>query len=162
MVEAALGEKAELSLSTTNEATGGPEAVARLLNTISPEHEHALFEGMRQIDQELAERVRALRLVFEDLVGLDAKGIQRVLREVDGRDLSLSLKAASDDVKVRIRSGLTERAAAALEEEIEMLGPVRVRDVEEAQQRILDTVRALEEAGEIVLRRSGGRDDVIG
>jgi flagellar motor switch protein FliG len=99
--------------------------------------------------------------VFEDLLLVDARGIQRVLRDVDAKDLALALKAASDELKKHIRSNMSERAGQALEEEIEMLGPVRVKDVEAAHARIIESVRTLSDSGEIMIAGRGGGDDII-
>jgi flagellar motor switch protein FliG len=96
--------------------------------------------------------------VFEDITSLDNKTIQRVLREVDSRELALALKAVSDELKEHIMKNMSERAASALREEMEFMGPVRVRDVEAAQTKIIGTIRNLEETGEIILADRGGDD----
>ena len=99
--------------------------------------------------------------VFEDLLLVDSKGIQRVLRDIDTKDLALALKAASDELKKHIRSNMSERAGQALEEEIEMLGPVRMKDVEAAHARIIEVVRGQSDTGEIMISGRGGGDDII-
>ncbi len=99
--------------------------------------------------------------VFEDLLLIDGRGIQRVLRDVDTKELALALKAASDDLKQHITTNMSERAAGALEEEIEVMGPVRVRDVESAHTHIIEVVRALEQSGEIMIRKNGVNDEII-
>ena len=100
-----------------------------------------------------------MMFVFEDIITIDAKSIQRVLRDVENRELALALKAASPELKAHIKSNISERAAEALEEEIEMMGPVRVKDVEGAHSRIIDVVRSLQESGEIVVATGGGEGD---
>lgn len=161
LVEAGLGDKTDLSLSQEMTVSGGPAAVARLLNLAGQDVEKEMLEAFGTRDAEVAGRVKALMFVFEDLLLIDGKGIQRVLREVDTKDLALALKAASEELRQHIRSNMSERAAGALEEEMEILGPVRVRDVEAAHARIIESVRALEEAGEILIRSRGGNDDII-
>jgi flagellar motor switch protein FliG len=98
---------------------------------------------------------------FEDIIHVDDRGVQRILKEIDQRDLSLSLKAAGPDVGNKIFKNMSERAGALLKEEISYLGPVRLRDVEESQRRIVDVVRRLEETGEIIVQGRGGQDDVV-
>ena len=98
--------------------------------------------------------------VFEDIVTLDDRSIQKVLREVDTKDLALALKTASEDVAGRIYRNMSKRAADMLKEDIEFMGPVRLRDIEEAQQKVVATIRRLEEAGEIIISR-GGEDEVV-
>lgn len=159
VVERSLGTDSALSLSHDMAVAGGPASVASVLNLIPGALEKELLEGIAQQDHELCEEIKSLMFVFEDIVKLDDKSIQRVLREVETRTLALALKAASDELKQRIRGVLSQRATNALEEEMEFIGPVRVRDVEAAQAEIVRTVRALEETGEVVI--GGGTDDYI-
>ncbi len=140
-------------------AAGGPERVARLLNLAGEAFEKPMLEAMDQRDQGLAARVRQLMFTFEDLLRVDARGLQRVLREVEGKELAMALKVASDELKAHLRKAMSERAASALDEEIEMLGPVRVKDVEAAHAHIIESVRALAQAGEITLQGAGGGGD---
>jgi flagellar motor switch protein FliG len=161
LVEAGLGSKTDLTLSQEMTVSGGPAAVARLLNLAGQELEREMLDALGLRDAEVAGRVKALMFVFEDLLLVDGKGIQRVLREIETKDLALALKAASEELRQHIRVNMSERAAGALEEEMEILGPVRVRDVEAAHARIIESVRALEEAGEIMIRNRGGNDDII-
>ena len=162
LVETGLGSKTDLSLSQEMTLSGGPAAVAQLLNRTAGTLEKQLLETISQKNADIATQIKNLMFVFEDLQLLDGKGIQRLLREVDGKELALALKAASPELKQHIRSNMSERAAAALEEEIEMLGPVRVREVEAAHTRIIELMRSLEESGEILVRGRGGNDDIIG
>jgi flagellar motor switch protein FliG len=157
IVEAALSGKADLSLTQMMQS-GGPESVANVLNYSTASMERALLDAIGEHNQDLAEEIKNLMFVFEDIVNLDKKAIQRVLREVDGRDLAMALKAASDEVKNYIIKNMSERASAALLEEIEFMGAVRVKDVEEAQAKIIATIRNLEESGEIMLADRSGDD----
>ena len=109
---------------------------------------------------ELAEEIKKLMFVFEDVVLLDNRSVQRVLREVESQDLAMALKGASSEVADKIFSNMSTRASEMLKEDIEFMGPVRLRDVEEAQQRIVNVIRHLEEMGEIVIARGGG-DEII-
>ena len=142
-------------------AGGGAAAVARVLNQTGGDLGKEIMEQLGERDADVAAGVKALMFVFEDLLQVDGKGVQRLLREVESRELAIALKAASDELKAHIRANMSERAAGALEEEMEMLGPVRVKDVQAAQARIIDSVRALEESGEIMIAGRGGSDDVI-
>jgi flagellar motor switch protein FliG len=159
MIENALGTEAYVSFSEGMSSSGGPEAVAAVLNLLSGSMEKELLEGLNERDPELCERIKALMFVFEDIVNLDDRAIQRLLREVESKQLALALKVASDELRNRILGAMTQRAVTALREEMEFLGPVRVRDVETAQAAIVRAVRALEEAGEIVI--ATGADDLV-
>ncbi len=161
LVETALGSKADLSLSHEMTLSGGPQAVANLLNNAPPSVEKALMASLSERDAELAEQIKGYMFVFEDLTLLDGRAMQRVLRDIDGKELAVSLKVASDELKQHILKNMSERAAAALQEEMEYLGPVKVKDVEGAHMRIIQAVRALEEAGEVTIAGRGGDGDVI-
>ncbi len=161
LVESGLSNKTDLSLSEEMTLSGGPQAVAKLLNLTGGTLEKQLLEGIEARNTEISEQIKSLMFVFEDLLLIDARGIQRVLRDVDAKDLALALKAASDELRKHIRSNMSERAGQALEEEIEMLGPVRVKDVEAAHARIIESVRTLSDAGEIMIAGRGGGDDII-
>jgi len=159
IVERSLGSDAALSLTKDMTAVGGLSAVAAVLNHITGSLEKELLDGLDRQDHDLCEEVKGLMFVFEDIVRLDDRSLQRVLREVASKELALALKVASDELRDRITSMMSQRAVNALIEEMEFLGPVRVRDVEAAQASIVKTVRALEEAGEIVI--GGGVDDYV-
>ena len=159
LISRALGPETELNLEQGISNLGGPQAVAQVLNLVNPSLEKELLDGLAAEDPELCVAIKNLMFVFEDIVMLDDRSVQRVLRDVDAKELALALKAASDDLKAKIMGAMSKRAVEALQEEMEFLGPVRVRDVESAQISIVARVRALEEAGEIVL--SGGTDEVI-
>lgn len=149
----------ELQTQQGLSTSGGPQAVAAILALIPGASEKALLEGVAQRDQALATQIRDLMFVFEDITGLDDKSVQRLLREVEVKTLALALKGASEGLTAKIMGGMSSRAVSSLQEEMENLGPQRKRDVEKAQSTIVTALRALEEAGEIVL--SGAADDVV-
>jgi len=161
VVEQGLSSKTDLTLSQEMTLTCGPAAVAKVLTLASGSAEKAIIESITQRNHELAQQITNLMFAFEDLVSLDGKSMQRILRDVDSKELALALKAASEELKAHIMKNMSERAAGALTEEMEYLGPVRVKDVESAQTRIIAAVRSLEEAGEIVLGGRGGGDELI-
>jgi flagellar motor switch protein FliG len=130
-----------------------------VLNLLNATLERDLLERLSLRDAALCEEVKNLMFVFEDLAMLEDRSLQRLLRDVEIRDLALALKIASDDLKNRLMSAMTQRAMMALKEELEMLGAVRMRDVEGAQAKIVSLVRRLEEAGEVVI--GGGGEDVV-
>ena len=159
LIERALSSEADLNFSQGMSAAGGPEAVAAVLNLVSSSLEKELLEGVGERDAALVEQIQNLMFVFEDLTGLDDKSLQRLLREVEAKQLALALKAASDELKGKIMGAMSQRAVGALREEMEFMGPTKMRDVEAAQAAIVAQVRKLEETGEIVL--SAGGDDVL-
>jgi len=158
IIEESVGSESDLSIAGDGSAAGGPEAVAEVLNLLSAGVEKELLDGVAEKDLDLSEQIKNLMFVFEDIVKLDDKGITRLLRDVDTRELSMALKLASDELKEKILGSMSSRARDALTEEMEFLGPVRVSDVEMAQANIVKMARALEEAGEIVI---GGSDDMV-
>ncbi|OQP07980.1 flagellar motor switch protein FliG [Geobacillus sp. 46C-IIa] len=139
---------------------GGIEAVVEVLNQVDRSTERTILDALEIQDPELAEEIKKRMFVFEDIVTLDNRAIQRVIREVDNNDLMLALKVASDEVKDIVFRNMSTRMAETFKEEMEYMGPVRLRDVEEAQSRIVAVIRRLEETGEIVIARGGG-DDII-
>ncbi len=159
LVERAIGNEADLAFSQGMSSVGGPAAVAAVLNLVSSSLEKEVLDFVTEKDPHISDQIKNLMFVFEDLMSLDDKSLQRLLREVDVKQLALALKAASPELKAKIMGTMSQRAVAGLKEEIEFLGPVKMRDVEAAQTDIVSKVRALEESGEIVM--SGGTDDVI-
>jgi flagellar motor switch protein FliG len=159
LIERSILTETDLSPQQGLSTSGGPAAVADVLNLIAPSLEKALMKGVAEADQLLAEQIRNLMFVFEDIVSLDDRSLQRLLREVDVKQLALALKAASNEVKNKILGSMSQRAGSALKEEIEMLGPSRKREIESAQSGIVALIRKLEDAGEIVV--NGGGDDVV-
>lgn len=158
IIEESVGAESDLSMSGDGSSAGGPEAVAEVLNLVSAAVEKELLDGVAEKDIDLSEQIKNLMFVFEDIVKLDDRGITRLLRDVDTRELSLALKLASEELKERMLGAMSSRARDSLLEEMEFLGPVRVSDVEVAQANIVKMARALEEAGEIVI---GGGDDLV-
>ncbi|ANX12282.1 flagellar motor switch protein FliG [Fictibacillus halophilus] len=152
----------KLSATVTQDFTqaGGVEAVVEVLNGVDRSTERTILDALEIQDPELAEEIKKRMFVFEDIVTLDNRAIQRVIREVQNEDLLLALRASSEEVKEVMFKNMSQRMAENFKEEMEFMGPVRLRDVEEAQSRIVGTIRRLEEAGELVIARGGG-DDVI-
>lgn len=159
LVERAIGSEADLAFSQGLSSVGGPAAVAAILNLVSSSLEKEVLDLVTEKDPQLSDQIKNLMFVFEDLSALDDKSLQRLLREVDVKQLSLALKAASPELRTKIMGTMSQRAVAGLKEEMEFLGPVKMRDVEAAQSDIVSKVRALEETGEIVM--SSGSDDVL-
>lgn len=139
---------------------GGVKSVVEIINRVDRGTEKTIMEALEVQDPELAEEIKKLMFVFEDIVMIDDRSVQRVLREVETQDLALALKGASNEVSQKIFTNMSTRASDMLREDIEFMGPVRLRDVEDAQQRIVNIIRKLEESGEIVVARGGG-DEVI-
>lgn len=159
-VERVLESNLSASLTEDYTQTGGIQAVVEVLNGVDRSTERTILDTLESQDPELADEIKKRMFVFEDIVILDNRAIQRVIREVENEDLRLALKAASDEVKEVIFNNMSTRMAETFKEEMEYMGPVRLRDVEEAQQRIVATIRRLDEIGEIVIARGGG-DDII-
>lgn len=135
---------------------GGVPSVVSMLQEVDREIERAVLDGVAEQDPELAEEIRKQMFTFEDITKLDDRSAQRVLREVDIRDLALCLKGASELASEMVYKNMPKRAAAMLKEEIEFLGAVRAKDIEEAQQKVVNVIRQLEDAGEIVVARGSG------
>jgi flagellar motor switch protein FliG len=140
---------------------GGVEALAQVMGYVDRETEKNILDGLGKRDQEIMQEVKNLLFVFEDIVNLDDRAIQRVLKEVDGKDLALALKTANDDLMQRVLKNMSQRAAESLKEDVELLGPQRMRDVGKAQQAIVDVIRTLEENGSIVVARSAKEDRLV-
>ncbi len=160
-VEKGLEQRLSGIVSQQFQKVGGVEAVAEMLNLSDRSTEKGILETLEAEDPDLVEQIRRLMFVFEDILLVNDKGIQTVLKEIDHDELALALKTASDDMKDKIFRNMSERAATLIKEEMDYMGPVRLSDVEAAQQRIVDVVRRLEDAGEIILEGRGGDGDVI-
>lgn len=143
------------------EKTGGVEAVAEVLNLADRSTEKSILETLEEEEPDLVENIRRLMFVFEDVILVNDKGIQQVLKEVDNEALGLALKTASDDLKDKIFRNMSERAVTLIKEDMEYMGPVRLSDVESAQQKIVDVVRRLEETGEVIIQGRGGGEIVV-
>jgi flagellar motor switch protein FliG len=141
-------------------AGGGVDAIVQILNGVDRSTEKTILESLELQDPELAEEIKKRMFVFEDIVSLDNRSIQRVIRDVETNDLALALKVASEEVREVIFRNMSKRMSETFKQDMEFMGPVRLRDVEEAQQRIVGIIRRLEESGEIVIARGGG-DDII-
>ena len=140
---------------------GGLDPLVNIINRSDRSTERQIVEGLESLDAALAEEVRARMFMFEDIVQLDDRSVQLVMRAIDTGSLALALKGVSETVRDKITSNLSERAAADLIDEIEILGPVRLTQVEEAQQGIIRSIRELEEQGQIMLRRGNDDDFVV-
>jgi flagellar motor switch protein FliG len=141
-------------------AAGGVDSIVEVLNRVDRTTERTIIENLEVQNPELAEEIKRRMFVFEDIVLLDDRSLQLVLREIESKDLALALKASSSEVAEKIYKNMSKRASDMLREEIEYMGPVRIRDVEEAQQKIVNVIRRLEESGEIVVSRGKG-DEII-
>ena len=159
-VETVLERKLSTFVGERFTFAGGIQTVVDILNRVDRGTERTIIETLEQDDPELADEIRNRLFVFEDINILDDTAIRRVLREVDMKDLAKALKGASDELLNRILRNMSKRAGEMLQEEMEFLGPVRLREVEEAQQSIVQIIRRLDEAGEIIISR-GGEDEVI-
>jgi flagellar motor switch protein FliG len=160
-VEEGLRSRLSNLLTQSFEKAGGIEPVAEILNLVDRGTEKSVLEGLEPDDPDLVENIRRLMFIFEDILRVNDKGIQVVLKEVDNQELSLSLKTASEELKEKVFGNMSERAVQLVQEEMEYMSPVRVSDVEAAQQRIVDIVRRLEDAGEINITGRGGEGDLI-
>ena len=160
-VERGLEARLSSMLNQSFEQIGGVPTVAEMLNLVDRTTEKGIMEGLETEDPDLAEQIRRLMFVFEDILLVNDKGIQSMLKEVENDELSLALKTASEELKDLVFRNMSDRAAQLIKEDMEYMGPVRVTDVEGAQQRIVDIVRRLEESGEIIISGRGGEKDLI-
>ncbi|MBI5763864.1 MAG: flagellar motor switch protein FliG [Planctomycetes bacterium] len=160
-VERGLEHRVSGLMSDKSQKVGGVESVAEILNLTDRSTEKNILERISETDNELVEQIRRLMFVFEDILLVNDKGIQSVLKEIETSDLVLALRTATDELKQKILGNMSERAASMIKEEMEYMGPVRLSDVEIAQQRIVDVVRRLEESGEIIIAGRGGEKELI-
>lgn len=160
-VEKGLESRLSSMLMQSMEKTGGVPTAAEMLNLTDRSTEKSIMEGLEAEDPDLVEQIRRLMFVFEDIRMLDDKGVQTMLKEIDNDELSLALKTASEELKGRIFKNMSERAAQLIQEDMQFMGPVRVSDVESAQQKIVDTVRRLEDAGEIIISGRGDSEQMV-
>ncbi|MEW6243671.1 MAG: flagellar motor switch protein FliG [Bacillota bacterium] len=161
-VERVLERKLSSLLTQEYSSAGGVQSLVDVLNRVDRATEKRIIGALEISDPELAEEVKKRMFMFEDIVNMDDRSLQRVLREVDmNKDLPLALKSVSKEVKDKIYRNVSKRAAEMLEENIQALGPVRLRDVEEAQQKIVNLIRRLEEEGEVIVGGGGGDDIVV-
>ena len=160
-VERGLEHRLSDIVSQTFEKAGGIDTVAEILNLADRSTEKGIMEGLEAEDPDLVEQIRRLMFVFEDILLVNDKGIQSVLKEVENDELALALKTASQELKDKIFKNMSERAAQLIQEDMQYMGPVRVSDVESAQQKIVDVVRRLEDAGEIIIAGRGGEKEMV-
>jgi len=160
-IESILEDRFSSMFTQEVSASGGVKSVAEIMNHLDRSTEKNLISALQEQDGQLAENVRRLMFTFEDIVHVDDRGIQKILKEIEQHDLVLALKASSPEVSVKIFKNMSERASSLVKEEIGFLGPVRLRDVEDAQRRIVDAVRRMEEQGEIIVQGRGGQDDIV-
>lgn len=162
-VERVLERKMAAVFSQGFTFAGGIKEVAEILNSIDRSTEKSIMGELEEQDPELADEIARLMFTFDDVVYVEDGGIQKALREVESKDLALALKSANDEVKNKVLGNMSERAKEMILEEIEFMGPVRLRNVEEAQQKIVAVIRRLEEAGELIIegRGSGGEDEIV-
>ena len=160
-VEGVLERKLASIVNLDYTIIGGVDAIVAILNTVDRGTERHILETLEIEDPELADEIRRKMFVFEDILSLDDRTIQRVLRDVDNSDLATALKNANEEVQNVIFNNLSKRLAAMIKEDMEFMGPVILKDVEEAQQKIVNIVRKLEDSGEIVISRGGGDEIVV-
>ncbi len=160
-VERVLERKLSAVVAQDFSQAGGVKSLVEVLNCVDRGTEKTILESLSENNPDIAEAVKKMMFVFEDIILLDDRAIQQVLKEVDSKELSLALKAVGENVQQRIFKNMSERASSMLKEEMEYMGPVRLRSVEEAQQRIVNIIRKLEEAGEIVVARGGGEEMLV-
>lgn len=159
-VEKVLEQKLASLVNQDYTIVGGVDSIVDILNTVDRGTEKHIMESLEIEDPELADEIRKKMFVFEDILSLDNRAIQRVLRDVDNHDLALALKGATEEVQNVILNNLSSRLASMIKEDMEYMGPVRMKDVEDAQQKIVNIIRKLEDSAEIVISRGGG-DEII-
>jgi len=160
-VERVLEKKLSSLSSEDYTAAGGVESIVEILNLVDRNSEKQIIETLEDEDPELAEEIKKRMFVFEDIVMLDDRAIQKVMREVDSQELAKALKSVDSEVQDKIFKNMSKRAASMLKEDMEYMGPVRLKDVEEAQQKIVSIIRHLEDTGEIVVARAGEDELVV-
>ena len=160
-VERVLESKLSSLVNQDYTIIGGVDAVVEILNTVDRGTEKHIMETLEVEEPELADEIRKKMFVFEDILLLDDRAIQRVLRDVDNNDLAIACKGSTEEVQNAIFSNMSKRLAEMIREDMEFMGPVRMKDVEEAQQKIVNIIRKLEDSGEIVISRGGGDEIVV-
>ncbi len=160
-VESVLERKLASLVNQDYTIVGGVDAIVDILNSVDRGTEKHIMENLEIEEPELADEIKRKMFVFEDIISLDDKTIQRVLRDVDNNDLGVALKGTGEEVQNVIFNNLSKRLAAMIREDMEFMGPVRMKDVEEAQQKIVNVIRKLEDSGEIIVARGGGDEIVV-
>lgn len=157
-VEHVVDQIAEATLSQNLATTGGAQMVANILNKSQNAAAKAMLESIEEQDYNLASEIKRLMFLFEDIIGIDDRGIQRLLRDVDKKDLAMALKVSDEKIQQKIFKNMSERAAVVIREELEFMGPVKLKEVESAQMRIVEIVKQLEDDGEIQVGGRGKED----
>ncbi|HOO73372.1 MAG TPA: flagellar motor switch protein FliG [Spirochaetota bacterium] len=160
-VERVLERKLSTLASEDFTSAGGIDSIVEVLNNVDRGTEKIIIEALEEEDPELAEEIKKRMFVFEDIVLLDDRSIQKVLREVDTQDLAKALKGVDAEVQEKIFRNMSKRASSLLREDMDFMGPIRLRDVEESQQKIVNIIRKLEEAGDIIVARAGEEELVV-
>jgi len=160
-VEWGLKQRLAAMVSQSFEKTGGVQIVSEILNMVERNVQRDILENLEEEDTDLVEQIKRLMFVFEDILLVNDRGIQRVMGEVDKKDLSLALKTASEELKEKIFKNVSQRQRENIQEEMDFMGPVRLKEVEESQQRIVENVRKLADAGEIFIQGRGGEDEIV-
>ncbi len=160
IVEADMRKKFSNIVTSSNVKVGGIDYVADVMNNLDRSSEKNIFDGLAEHDQELADEIRKRMFVFEDIITMDDRSVQRFVRDCDPRDLVLALKVANEEVAAKLFKNMSTRMAQSIRDDLEITTNVRMKDVEDAQQRIVDIIRGLEEKGEIIIAK-GGKDDII-
>ena len=160
-VEKVLEQKLASLVNQDYTIVGGVDSIVDILNTVDRGTEKHIMESLEIEDPELADEIRKKMFVFEDILSLDDRSVQRVLREVDNNELAVALKGSTEEVQNLIFSNLSSRLATMIKEDMDFMGPVRMKDVEEAQQKIVNIIRKLEDSAEIIISRGGGDEIVV-
>ncbi len=160
IIEAEMTRRFANIFSSSNVQVGGIDFVADVMNNLDRSSEKTIFDGLNAYNDELAEEIRKRMFVFEDIMTMDDRSVQRFVRDCDPRDLVLALKAANEEVQGKLFRNMSGRMAESIRDDLEITTNVRMKDVEEAQQRIVNIIRGLEEKGEVIIMK-GGKDDII-
>jgi len=160
-IERTLENKLSTLSSEDYSAAGGVESIAEILNLVDRASEKQIIEALEEEDPELAEEIKKRIFVFEDIIMLYDSSVQKVIREVDSQEMAKALKSVDMEVQGKVFKNMSKRAASILKEDMEYMGPVRLKDVEESQQKIVSIIRRLEDTGEIVIPRSGEDELVV-
>ena len=160
-VERVLERKLSTVMGQDFTLAGGIDAIVNIINNADRATERNIMEHLEENDPELAEEIKRRLFVFEDIIKMDDRSLQRVLREVEMKELGLALKGATEELRSKFFRNMSKRAAEMLKEDMDYMGPVRVRDVEESQQKVVNVVRALEDTGEIIISRGGEEELVV-
>lgn len=160
-VEKVLERKLSSLVNQDYTIVGGVDSIVEILNTVDRSTEKHIMETLEIEEPELADEIHRKMFVFEDILSLDDKSIQRVLREVDNNELAVALKGSNEEVQSVVLNNLSKRLATMIKEDMDFMGPVRMKDVEEAQQKIVNIIRKLEDSAEIIISRGGGDEIVV-